>query len=208
MTEELVKRGGGQVLLAAQTLSDAQKQQPEWLWYENETFQTSLGRWQKHQGQAPYVRADIYTEASARITALSAEVERLRRIIESIINERDIPEPTETTRDVCEAAKAYQAKCEAEYHEVATRADAAEAALASAKEDNARLRSALAPFARFIDDIDAENGKIATSQGGSAEDGKILLPDDTTAMVSRMFSGVTFSYGDLRRARTALGETK
>lgn len=64
-----------QVLLTAAGMSDAQKRQPEWLWYENDAGLTSMGRWQRDPGATPYVRLDMVLAA---LDTLAAELARLR----------------------------------------------------------------------------------------------------------------------------------
>ena len=48
-----------QIGIAAFEMSAEQKNQPEWLWYDNGAAKVSLGRWTRYDNQAPYIRADI-----------------------------------------------------------------------------------------------------------------------------------------------------
>lgn len=63
-----------QVLLVAQSLSDAQRANPAWLWYSEQMV--SLGRWQKEPTQAPYVRADLAICLTPAHVAAAVQAER------------------------------------------------------------------------------------------------------------------------------------
>lgn len=59
--EEGIEGVDGQVLMAARTLDDEQRRNPEWLWHSEDRL--SFGRWQRHPAQAPYIRADLVVDA-------------------------------------------------------------------------------------------------------------------------------------------------
>ena len=64
----------GQAVRAAREMRAAEKRQPEWLWYDNETMRVAMGRWRRDEHQAPYIRLDL---------AL-AEIDRLRAALREI----------------------------------------------------------------------------------------------------------------------------
>jgi type IV secretory pathway protease TraF len=66
----------GQVILAAAEMTALQKAAPEWMWHGQ--GQTSFGRWQYAEGQAPYVRGDLVLAAIATARAAGAKEERAR----------------------------------------------------------------------------------------------------------------------------------
>ncbi|WEK50366.1 MAG: hypothetical protein P0Y66_22435 [Candidatus Kaistia colombiensis] len=54
-----IKGIDSQVLVAARTLDDDQKRNPNWLWYADDARDVSFGRWHCYPLQAPYIRADL-----------------------------------------------------------------------------------------------------------------------------------------------------
>lgn len=70
-----------QVLTAAAEMDEAEKANPEWLWYNgNGAVAVSFGRWAKVEDQAPYIRADLVIAA---LSLIEAERDKLREVIDA-----------------------------------------------------------------------------------------------------------------------------